>query len=147
VRALKEMRRVCAQSGVVAARDSDYGTFRWFPEDERLTAWLRLYMRVAQSNHAFPDAGRRLVHWAKAAGFREVTYSGSTWAYATPEQRSWWSESWAERITRSALAEQALERGFATKADLSAMAEGFRAWAAAEDGTWTITHGEILARP
>jgi ubiquinone/menaquinone biosynthesis C-methylase UbiE len=147
VRALKEMRRVCAPGGVVAARDSDYGTFRWFPEDERISAWLRLYMRVAESNHAFPDAGRRLLTWAQAAGFREVTYSASVWAYWTPEQRSWWSELWAERITRSAFAEQALERGFATRVELEQIAAGMRAWAAADGGTWTITHGEILARP
>jgi ubiquinone/menaquinone biosynthesis C-methylase UbiE len=147
VRALAEMRRVCAKDGVVAARDSDYGTFRWFPEDERITAWLRLYTRVAESNHAFPDAGRRLIQWAKAAGFRDVTYSASVWSFATPEQRAWWADSWAQRVTESSLAEQALERGFATKQELSEMAAGLRTWAAADGGTWTVTHGEILARP
>lgn len=147
IRALKEMRRVCSPGGVVAVRDSDYGTFRWFPEDDRISAWLRLYFRVAESNHAFPDAGRRLLAWAKAAGFREVTYTASAWSFATPEQRKWWSESWAERATRSAFAEQALERGFATRADLEQIAAGMLAWAADEGGTWTITHGEILARP
>jgi hypothetical protein len=128
-------------------RDSDYGTFRWFPEDDRIAAWLRLYTRVAESNRAFPDAGRRLVHWAKDAGFREVTYSASVWSFATPEQRGWWSESWAQRVTESSLAEQALERGFATKRELAEMAAGLRAWAAADGGTWTVTHGEIIARP
>jgi hypothetical protein len=132
---------------VVAARDSDYGAFRWFPEDERLSAWLRLYMQVARSNQAYPDAGRRLMQWARQAGFEQVTYGASVWAYATPEQRSWWADLWAERVTRSAFAEQALERGFATSAELTQIADGFRAWAASEDGTWTITHGEILARP
>jgi SAM-dependent methyltransferase len=147
VRALKEMRRVCAPNGVVAVRDSDYGAFRWFPEDERLTAWLRLYFKVAESNDAFPDAGRRLYAWAKEAGFRDVTYSASVWAYSTPEQRTWWSDLWAARVTESAFAEQALERGFATKSELAAMVAGFKAWGAADGGTWTITHGEVLARP
>jgi ubiquinone/menaquinone biosynthesis C-methylase UbiE len=147
VRALREMRRVCAPDGVVAARDSDYGTFRWFPEDERIAAWLRLYIRVAESNAAFPDAGRRLLQWANDAGFRDVTYSASVWSFTTPEQRSWWSESWAQRVTESSLAEQALARGFATKSELAEMAAGLRAWAAADSGTWTVTHGEIIARP
>src|SRR5882757_6132468 len=29
--ALREMRRVCKPDGVVAARDSDYSTFTWYP--------------------------------------------------------------------------------------------------------------------
>lgn len=147
VRALREMRRVCAANGVVAARDSDYGAFRWFPEDERLAAWLRLYFRVAESNDAFPDAGRRMLSWAQEAGFSEVTYSASVWAYSTPEQRAWWSDLWAARVTESAFAEQALERGFATKSELAEIAAGFKAWGAADGGTWTITHGELIARP
>ncbi|HET6336961.1 MAG TPA: methyltransferase domain-containing protein [Polyangiales bacterium] len=146
VSALREMRRVCAPSGVVAVRDSDYGTFRWFPEDARIAAWLQLYFRVTESNRAFPDAGRRLVQWANAAGFREVTYSASVWSFATPEQRGWWADSWAQRVTESSFAEQALERGFATNNQLAEMAAGFRAWAAADGGTWTITHGEVIAR-
>src|SRR6478752_6406761 len=31
VQALREMRRVCRPGGVVAARDSDYGAFTWYP--------------------------------------------------------------------------------------------------------------------
>ena len=69
VAALREMRRVCAPGGVVAARDSDYATFTWWPEDPRLTRWLELYHDVARGNDAEPDAGRRLLAWAHDAGF------------------------------------------------------------------------------
>jgi ubiquinone/menaquinone biosynthesis C-methylase UbiE len=147
VRALREMRRVCAPSGLVAARDSDYGSFRWYPEDPRLDAWLRMYHRVAAHNRAFPDAGRRLLEWARAAGFREITISASVWCFATPEARRWWSDLWADRVTESALAEQALSGGFATREELAGMAEAFRSWGAASDGFWSLTHGELLARP
>src|SRR5437016_7186283 len=68
VAALREMRRVCRPDGVVAARDSDYAAFTWFPEDARLTRWLELYQAVARGNHAEPDAGRHLLPWARAAG-------------------------------------------------------------------------------
>jgi ubiquinone/menaquinone biosynthesis C-methylase UbiE len=37
VRALSEMRRVCKPGGYVAARDSDYSAFFWFPEIRRST--------------------------------------------------------------------------------------------------------------
>jgi ubiquinone/menaquinone biosynthesis C-methylase UbiE len=146
VRALRELRRVCKPQGLVAVRDSDYGSFRWFPEDPRLDAWLRLYHKVTESNAAFPDAGRRLLGWAQAAGFRDVTISASVWVFATPDSRRWWSELWAERVTDSAFGQQALERGFASQHELADIAAGFRAWAAADSGYWTMTHGELLAR-
>ena len=34
VRALREMRRVTKPNGIVAVRDSDLGTFAWYPEIE-----------------------------------------------------------------------------------------------------------------
>ena len=71
--------------GVVAARDSDYAAFTWFPEDPRLTRWLELYHEVARSNDAEPDAGRHLLAvGARAAGFsRRVDASASVWCFAT----------------------------------------------------------------
>jgi ubiquinone/menaquinone biosynthesis C-methylase UbiE len=147
VRALRELRRVCTPDGIVAVRDSDYGSFRWFPEDPRLSAWLRMYIEAAQSMGAYPDAGRRLLDWTRAAGFRDVTVSASVWAFATPDARAWWGDLWAERVTASTLADQALERGLATRDELAGMAAAFRAWAAAPSGFFSLTHGEVLARP
>src|SRR5262245_61716188 len=40
VAALKEMRRVVRPGGIVAVRDSDYGSFIWHPADDRLRRWL-----------------------------------------------------------------------------------------------------------
>ena len=147
VRALQEMKRVCKPDGVVAVRDSDYGAFRWFPEEPRLDAWLAMYTSVAQRNGAYPDAGRRLLSWAQAAGFREPTVSASAWCYATPEVRTWWASLWADRVTKTTLADQAIDYGLATRADLQEMAAGFRTWSEATDGFFTLTHGELLARP
>src|SRR6478752_1968958 len=90
VAALREMRRVCTPGGVVAARDSDYATFTWWPEDPRLTRWIELYHDVARSNDAEPDAGRRLLAWAHEAGFTDVDATASVWCFATPEDRAWW---------------------------------------------------------
>jgi hypothetical protein len=53
---------------------------------------------------------------------------------------------WAERITATALADQAVGYGIATPADLAAIAEGWRAWAAAPGAVFTVVHGEVLAR-
>jgi SAM-dependent methyltransferase len=147
VRALREMRRVCRPDGVVAARDSDYAAFAWFPQLPELDEWMALYQRVSRANGGEPDAGRRLLSWARAAGFAEITATSSTWCFATPEDREWWGGLWAERILRSDLATQAVAAGVASERDLRRISAGWRAWAADPDGWLSITHGEILCRP
>ncbi len=90
VRALREMRRVCAPGGIVAARDADYAGFIWFPRLPALDLWRDLYRRAARANRGEPDAGRRLLSWAQQAGYDDITATGSVWCYATPPTREWW---------------------------------------------------------
>jgi SAM-dependent methyltransferase len=143
VLALREMRRVCAPGGIVAVRDSDYAAFTWFPAVPELAEWLALYRRLARANGGEPDAGRRLLSWARSAGFTGVTATSSTWCFATPADRAWWGGMWADRIAGSDLARQAVAAGVA-EADLHRIAAGWRAWAAAEDGWLSLLHGELI---
>lgn len=144
VAALVEMRRLCKPGGYVAARDADYQAMTWYPADPRLDRWLELYRLLAHANDAEPDAGRRLLSWALAAGCREVTSSASVWCYATAEERGWWGGLWAERITRSALADQALSQGLATREELTELADAWQHWAGQDDGWFAVLNGEIL---
>jgi SAM-dependent methyltransferase len=146
VQALREMRRVCRPGGLVAARDSDYSAFTWFPAVPALDEWLALYRRVARVNGGEPDAGRRLLSWARAVGFTDVTATASTWCFATPADRQWWGGMWAQRIRTSDMARQALETGVTTSAELDRIAAGWLEWAGAADGWLAILHGEILCR-
>ena len=146
VAALAEMRRVRRPGGVVAARDSDYPAMAWFPEEPGLDRWLELYLQVARGNGAEPAAGRRLLGWAQAAGFAQVEPSASVWCFATPVERAWWGDLWAERMTGSALADQALGRQLADEAELQQLAAAWRRWASAPDGWFAVVHGEVLAR-
>jgi SAM-dependent methyltransferase len=146
VTALSEMRRVCRPGGIVAARDSDYAAMTWYPEVPELDSWLALYRDVARRNGGEPDAGRRLHAWARRAGFTDVAASASVWCFASDEDRAWWSAMWADRITHSAIAAQALAAGYA-QTELDRISEGWRKWGAAEDGWFAILHGEVLCRP
>lgn len=146
VRVLRGMRRACRSGGIVAARDADYGGFTWFPEDPVLERWRQLYQAVARSNGAEPDAGRRLLGWARAAGFADVTPSASLWCFATRQDRGWWSDLWAERVRASAFATQALQRGLADADELDAIAAAWRRWGDSDDGWLIIVHGEVLCR-
>jgi SAM-dependent methyltransferase len=146
VQALREMRRVCGPSGVVAARDSDYAAFAWWPALPELDAWLALYQRAARANGGEPDAGRRLLSWARLAGFTDVTATSTTWCFATAEDRAWWGGMWADRILQSDMTRQVRASGLATDEDLGRISAGWRTWAAAADGWFSILHGEILCR-
>lgn len=103
VRALREMRRVCRPGGLVA-----------------------VHRRVARFVGGEPDAGRRLLGWAHAAGFADVTPSASTWLHATGEDRAWWSGMWAERVTGPAFIEAVTAHGLATPDDLTRLAPVWR---------------------
>jgi 2-polyprenyl-3-methyl-5-hydroxy-6-metoxy-1,4-benzoquinol methylase len=146
VAALREMARVCRPGGLLAVRDVDYATFVWWPDDAGLDRWLDLYSRVARHNGAEPDAGRRLLAWAHAAGLRDVSATTSSWCYASPAEREWWGNSWAGRATASAFAEQAVAYGLATPDELAEVAAAWRRWRDADDGWLSMTHGELLVR-
>lgn len=144
VQALRELVRVCKPGGVVAVRDADYAAFTWFPDHPGLDRWLALYRTLARRNGGEPDAGRRLLSWARAAGCERVTATSSTWCYADPAARAAWGGGWADRILSSAVAGQLLDAGLATRADLDAISEAWTEWAAQSDGWFSLLHGELL---
>src|SRR5262249_14665664 len=135
VDALIEMRRVLRRGGALAVRDSDYGALRWAPPDPLLDRWLALYHELTERNGAEADAGRYLDAWTRAAGFRQLSVSSSTWTFADPDSREWWGSVWAERVLESQFAEQSLAYGLTTRGELDAIAQAWRAWARQPDGS------------
>jgi len=146
VAALGELRRVLRPGGLLSVRDADYAAFTWAPAEPALDRWLALYHELTRHNRAEADAGRYLPAWVRAASFDDLVVSSSTWTYATPDDRAWWGGLWADRVTSSAFADQALDAGLADEAELAALAEGWRRWADADDGLFVILHVEVLAR-
>ena len=145
VGALTEMRRVARPGGIVAVRDAVYSAMTWFPEPEGMSLWRSVYMATARANGGEPDAGSRLLAWARRAGFTEVTASASTWCYATPTDRAWQSTTWAQRSLTS-FGPQAVELGLASSTDLETMARAWRQWGGSEDAWFVVVHGEVIAR-
>jgi trans-aconitate methyltransferase len=146
VAALAAMAALCAPGGVVAARDSDYAGMTWYPQLPELARWMELYQAAARANGGEPDAGRRMLSWAHAAGLTDVTPTASVWCFATPADRDWWGGMWADRILESAMARQVVDDGLATTGELRRISAGWRRWAADPDGVFVIPHGEILCR-
>lgn len=145
VTALRELARVVRPGGHVAARDSDYSGFLWHPRSAALDRWLALYLELARRAGGEPEAGRWFPTWADAAGLSAVRITSSNWCYTTSEDRGWWADMWAERVTASAFAQRALGAGVTTE-ELDELSNGWRAWAQAETGLFLIPHVELLAR-
>ena len=145
VGALAEMRRVTRPGGIVAVRDAVYSAMTWFPEPAGMEQWRSVYMATARANGGEPDAGSRLLSWAREAGFTNASASASTWCYATPADRAWQSQTWAQRCLTS-FGPRAVELGLADGPDLEAMAQAWRQWGDSEDAWFVVVHGEVLAR-
>lgn len=143
VQALREMRRVCKPGGTVAVRDSDYHGFVWYPELPELDEWMALYQRMARANGGEPDAGRRLLSWALQAGFEKVEPSATNWCFATDEDRAWWGGMWADRILKSALADQARAAGVPDQT-LTNISTAWKTWSTTPGAWISILHGELL---
>ncbi|KAF8838659.1 UbiE family methyltransferase [Paxillus ammoniavirescens] len=148
VQALREMKRVTGPGGLVAVREADSKAITWFPESDTMDEFMELYQKVARANHTEPDAGRRLVSWALAAGFgrRDIDATAGTWCYSTPEERAWWCSMSADRTVHSTFATQAVEKGLATEQKLERLAQHWREWGEKEDGWLAILHGEVVCR-
>jgi ubiquinone/menaquinone biosynthesis C-methylase UbiE len=145
---LKEMKRVAKVGGIVAARESDYGSFVWYPDVNGMEDWRSLYRKVAMANGGEPNAGRMVHAWARKAGFQvgDIKSSSSTWCYSTKEEISWWSGLWAERTVASSFAKTAIDGKLATNADLEKIADVWQMWGEQEDAWFSVLHGEVICR-
>ena len=144
VRALVEARRVLRHGGLVAVRDSDYGTMVHAPVDPVIEGWRDLYHQVAASNGGQADAGRFLSGWVRDAGFVDPIVSTSTTTHANGDGRAAWGGMWAVRVVDSDFADHAINSGFATRTELQEISDAFSRWAASPDGFWAYMCGEVI---
>ena len=144
VSALREAQRVLRPGGLVAARDSDYGTMVHAPVFPAIERWRELYHQVATANGGEADAGRYLLSWVTEAGFTDVEATATTTTHTDPEGRTAWGEMWAVRVIDSDFAEHAVGNGFATRDELREISDAFRQWAVQPDGFWVWVNGEVI---
>ena len=85
---------------------------------------MQLYQQVARHNGGEPDAGRRLVGWARAAGFASVTATASAWCFADRDDLDWWSERGRTGCSPRASASRRCSLGFTDADELADLAAG-----------------------
>lgn len=143
--ALRELARVVRPGGLVAVRDSDYQTMISWPRSEAIEQWRALYTEMVRRNGADANAGRRIPSWLARAGLGEIGVTTTVALMRERDEVRNWGDSWAERVTASAFAAQALERGLATRADLERIAAGWRDWARDPEALFLFVHVEGIA--
>lgn len=143
---LRTMGMLARPGGIVAVRDADYPAMTWWPHEPRLDRWMELYLQLTAINQANADGGRQLLHWAQEAGLVDITYSTSNWTFSSKHDLAWWSDLWADRVTKSRLADDLVAHGLASSAELDEIAAAWRDWASRDGAVFVVVHGEILAR-
>ncbi|KAH8678511.1 ubiE/COQ5 methyltransferase [Xylariales sp. PMI_506] len=142
---LREMRRVVKPGGYVAARESDYGSFAWYPAHEQLDKWSQVYHKNAKANGGEPDAGRFIHAWARKAGFETeaIENTVTSWCYSGPRAAQW-AEMWADRALHSGFHKTAIDKKHASEEEIQAISNGWRNWAAMEDLWFSVPSSELL---
>ena len=147
VAALREMRRVCGPGGIVAARDSDYATFTWWPErpaPRHGGSSCTTTSRAATAPSPMPAVA--CCAWARQAGFADVEATASVWCFATPEDRAWWGGLWADRVVGLGVRRSGDRRRARDSSRARARSRAaWRAWSESPDAWFAILHGELRA--
>jgi SAM-dependent methyltransferase len=144
--ALEEILRVVRPGGLVAIRECDWGTAAYWPRDPWIDRFVEVHQQTWYRNGGEPQMGRQLRRLFGHAGIADLRLTAEAWCYATPASTRDWGEAYAERILTSPMGELPVEYGYASRADVEAMAAAFRAWASRPDATWLLTHVAALAR-
>ncbi|KAF2199713.1 methyltransferase UbiE [Delitschia confertaspora ATCC 74209] len=151
-RAMREMRRLAKDGGIVAVREADYSGASWFQREPAhpgvIQMWLDLYIRVARAVGGDPNIGHKLHNIAMEAGFEngDISASNGIWNFADPDARAFWCRLWADRTRNSDFRDHTLSRSFATEDDLRLISEAWLDLANAEGGWFKMPHGEIVCK-
>jgi SAM-dependent methyltransferase len=144
--ALREVLRVVEPGGLIALRDVDWGTVAYWPRDPWLDRFVDVHQRAWYDLGGEPQMGRHLRALFNRAGLAEATITAAVWCYATPAETIEWGDSYADRLLSSPMGQRPVECGYATRADVEAMAAAFRAWARHPEALWVFAHVAALGR-
>ena len=144
--AVREMLRTLRPGGLLAIRDVDWETVAYWPDDPWIDRFVEVHLKTWYRNGGEPAMGRRLRALFNASGLTDVRVTAAVWCYTRPADTIAWGESYSERLLASPMGERMIEYGYASRADVQAMAAAFRAWAIHPDAAWAFTNFAALGR-
>jgi ubiquinone/menaquinone biosynthesis C-methylase UbiE len=144
IQALREMRRVVKEGGIVACRES--AELSWYPENPGIAIWRQITETMQRAKGGSPHPGRMIHVWARDAGFEhsKIKKSAGAWCFGSDEERAYWGGSMQARAMSSGFAKSAVGEGFAQKDDLEIIAAGWKDFVENQNAWFGLLHGEIL---
>ncbi|KAK5627073.1 hypothetical protein RRF57_002788 [Xylaria bambusicola] len=142
---LKEMRRVCKPGGFVCAREAEWSSIVLYPRIHGVNESIALLARLA--DHAGKViAGGRGREFARKAGFspESISASAACVTYTNPADRAWAGENMGSRFDAGSDLKKGVELGFVTEEEAARMPAAWREWAKAEDGFYSMIHGQVV---
>lgn len=146
IAAIKEMRRVTREGGLVAIRASDVGTFVWSPTNDILDHTIPILAAVMTANEASPYAARNLRGLMREAGLKEVMASSSTQSRGTPQETLVHGQLWSERFKEADFMNRAVKLGVADPSTLEQLSRAWEEWGNHTDAHWAQIYFEAVGK-
>jgi hypothetical protein len=107
---------------------------------------LDIFKKVMRSGGSEPNAGRRIIAWARETGFKreEFQVSAVVELYSTRPEREFIATRYYERLLFSEVGRKAEELGIATKEEMESVANAWKEWINDDDGYFAMPHTELL---
>lgn len=146
VRAIREMRRVCKEGGVVATRDA--AELHFFPKIYGLdTKWAGNMKRAIKSSPSAEEesfaGGEMLSIYREVGGFKEVQVGAGTTVYSGAKARRWFVETSLKRLEDEEYRGSWMRVGI-TAEEIEETRKAFRRWEEDEDAWYAALQAELL---
>jgi hypothetical protein len=117
-----------------------------YPESPLLLKFLDIFDKAIRDGGSDPHAGRRLIAWAREAGYQreELRVSCSVEVYSTRPEREFIATRWYERLLHSKIGPTAVKLGVSTEEENKEIAKAWKEWIDNEDGYFAMPSTEIL---
>ncbi|MEZ4617379.1 MAG: class I SAM-dependent methyltransferase [Caldilineaceae bacterium] len=126
IRALKEMRRVLKQGGLIGIRNDDMDGMLMVPPDSLLEQGWALMEQVMQRNGGNIRGAKHSRAWLREGGFTRTELSASYEYYGTLAATAWWSGIRIQ-VLRS-IQESATELGLTDPATIERICAAWHEW-------------------
>jgi ubiquinone/menaquinone biosynthesis C-methylase UbiE len=144
--ALKEVRRVLKQGGVLGTRHADFGGFILEPAPPPLDQFASLFERLMRVNGGDPHAGRHQLRWLRKAGFNRLDVSASYDCWTrTPDDAQSNARFLAALVGNCDFASRLVCAGIADRPALERMGRSFVKWGADPNAFAAEAWGEAVA--
>jgi ubiquinone/menaquinone biosynthesis C-methylase UbiE len=145
--AVREMRRVLKEGGILACKDMIMTSTVYRPVLPGMDAWQKALVSTMRASAADPDMGTRLKGLALEAGFaaKKIKSTAAAWCFSEREEVRWWGTSVAERLAeKSELRARVVRTGALTDAEMDAGVKAWEEWAGREDAWFGVMNGEVI---